>query len=138
MTNKDITFFNIAKNMSKLSTWKNKKYSIGCIITYKHRIISSGFNQDKTSPIQKKYNKERFSDDTLHSLHAEISALIPLIKQSNINFSKINLYTYREKKNGLLGNSKPCKSCMKLIKDLGIKNIFYTTDDGYTEEKLIY
>ena len=131
---KDERFFNIAKNISKLGNWKNGKCQIGCIVVDKHRIISSGFNQNKTSPIQMKYNKVRFKEDTPHTLHAEISALTPLINDQNIDFSKLKIYTYREKADHSLGKSRPCKSCMTLIKELGIKNIYYTTEDGYCHE----
>ena len=30
--------------------------------------------------------------------------------------------------------SRPCPSCMAAIKDLGIRNIYYTTDDGFSHE----
>ena len=62
-------YFKAAKAMSKLSDYKQK---IGCVVVYKHRIISSGFNHHKTNPLQKKYNKYRFDEDTgFHSVHAE-------------------------------------------------------------------
>ena len=32
--------------------------------------------------------------------------------------------------------ARPCPSCMAAIKDLGIKNIYYTTNDGYSYERL--
>lgn len=30
----------------------------------------------------------------------------------------------------------PCPSCMAAIKDLGIKDIFYTSNDGYVHERI--
>ena len=32
--------------------------------------------------------------------------------------------------------SRPCPSCMAAIKDLGIKDIYYTTNDGFAHEKI--
>ena len=136
ITSKDEQFFFFLKNISKLSDFK--RVHIGCIVVEKHRIISSGYNSNKTCPLQKRYNIERFSVDTPHCLHAEIKALKPLLNNSEIDFSKVTLYTYRERANGKIGLSRSCPSCMKLIKDLGIKTIYYTTDDGYAEEKIIY
>lgn len=126
--------FEIAKKISYLSTYSKKKVKIGCIVVTGHRVISSGYNSDKTNPVQRRYNKLRFSEDTPHKLHAEISALIPLANNPDIDFSKVRIFTYREKADNSLGKSRPCKSCMALIKDLGIKDIYYTTDDGYCHE----
>jgi deoxycytidylate deaminase len=32
--------------------------------------------------------------------------------------------------------ARPCQSCMAAIKDLGIKEIYYTSDEGFVYEKL--
>ena len=134
LTNSQKSFFDIAKKVSELSTFHRKNVKIGCLIVSGHRIISSGYNADKTNPIQKKYNRLRFSEETPHRLHAEIAALLPLLNNKDIDFSKVKIFTYREKADHSLGKSRPCKSCMALIKDLGIKHIYYTTDDGYCHE----
>lgn len=134
LTNSQKSFFDIAKKVSELSTFHRKNVKIGCLIVSGHRIISSGYNSDKTNPIQKKYNRLRFSEESPHRLHAEISALLPLLNNKDIDFSKVKIFTYREKADHSLGKSRPCKSCMALIKDLGIKHIYYTTDDGYCHE----
>ena len=39
----------------------------------------------------------------------------------------VALPRYREYKNGMLGPSRPCPSCMALMRELGIKKICYTT-----------
>lgn len=86
--------------------------------------------------MQKKYNSERFdSDATPHMIHAEVSALSHIIN-NDINWNNVEVYTYRELKNGSIALAKPCKSCMSLIKDLGIRKIHYTTNDGYATEIL--
>lgn len=132
MTRKQKSFFDAARAVSKLSDFH--RVHIGCVVVDGcHRIISSGFNSTKTHPVQKQLNKERFNEDTNHTLHSEVSALIPLMRD-NIDFSKVVLYTYREDKNGKLAMSRPCPSCMKLIGSLGIKKIWYTTDGGYVCE----
>lgn len=134
LTRSQKSFFDIAKKVSELSTYHRKNVKIGCLVVLGHRIIGSGYNSDKTSPVQRKYNKLRFSEETPHRLHAEISALLPLLNNKDIDFSKVKIFTYREKADHSLGKSRPCKSCMALIKDLGIKHIYYTTDDGYCHE----
>lgn len=133
MTKKQRSFFDAARAVSESSEFP--KVHIGCIVTMgNHRIISSASNSTKTHPIQKKYNKERFdTDSSKHSLHAEVAALLPLMKE-DIDFSKVEIYTHRNYANGKVAMSRPCPSCMKLIKDLGIKKIHYTTADGYACE----
>lgn len=133
MTNRDKSLFSLAKSVSKFSNYKGSKCQIGCVIVQGKRIISSGYNSEKTSTLQKKYNRYRFDADSPAKIHAEVSALTPLI-HTNIEFKKIKLFTYREHKDGSLAMSRPCKSCMELIKQLGIQYIYYTTDDGYCEE----
>lgn len=108
---------------------------IGACVVYKHKIISTGFNTQRTAPIQKKYNKYRFLEESRHSCHAETMCLKPLIARKDINFKDVKLYVYRENKNGEIGICRPCPSCEKLIRDLGIRQIFYTTRNGYIEER---
>ena len=133
MTKTERAYFSAAKAVSGLSDHKQK---IGAVVVMKHRIVSSGCNSDsKTHPLQKYYNQHRFSADTPHKCHAELSALLPLIKDE-IDLSNASIFTYRQHKNGELACARPCKSCMALIKDCGIKKIFYTTEDGYAREDL--
>lgn len=131
------SYFNAAKAISELSNVKQTK--MGCVVVYKHRIISSGYNNCKTNPLQKKYNKYRFyEDDGKHSIHAEVDALLPLLGQNDINFSHVSLYVYREHKNGELAMARPCPSCQALIRSLGIRHIYYTGEKSYVYEEFVY
>ena len=60
---------------------------------------------------------------------------MPLIRDG-IDLSNAAIYVYRVHKNGTLAMSRPCPSCMQLIKDVGIKRVFYTTENGYVYEKI--
>ena len=134
MTRKEEALFRAARSVAELSD--HPKHKVGAIVVLKHRIISSGFNSNiKTHPLQKKYNQYRFSADSPHKCHAELSALLPLIKEGK-NLSGASIYVYRQHKNEILACARPCRSCMELIKDCGIKRIFYTTEDGYAREDL--
>lgn len=134
MTRKEESFFRAAKSVSELSD--HPKHKVGAIVVLKHRVISSGFNSNvKTHPLQKRYNRHRFSTDSPHKCHAELSALLPLIKE-NKDLSNAIIYVYRQHKNEELACARPCRSCMELIKDVGIKKIFFTTEDGYAREDL--
>jgi len=131
----DEKYFLAAKKVASMSTFK--RIHIGCVVVYKGNIISSGYNANKTHPLQMKYNKERFdANNTPHYIHAEIHALTSLINDPTINWRRVHLYVYRIYNKTSFGLSRPCPSCMKLIKDLGIRNIHYTTNEGYAYEVL--
>ena len=129
------SYFNAAKAMSEFSDYKQK---IGCVVVFKHKIVSSGYNHSKTNPLQKKYNKYRFPEDSVHSVHAEVDALLPLLNRRDIDFSHVSIYLYRQYKNCELAPSRCCESCFALIKNLGIRRIFYTTSQGFAHEELVY
>ena len=139
MTNKQKRFFNIAREVSLLSDFK--KARIGAVVVDGNRIISTGCNSTKTSPVQDRYNKYRHFDDGTYcipKIHAEIAALSPLLNNNSINWSKTELYIYREHKNGDRACSRPCAACARLIRDLGIKTVYYLNESGdYVKEKII-
>ena len=104
----DRRYFLKARNIADLSDFH--KIHIGCVEVYQYRI-----------------------NNLLPKLHAEISC-ISSIRHLNINFSKVKLYIYRTRYDQDHGLARPCPSCMAAIKDLGIKHIYYTTNDGYGYE----
>lgn len=131
---KDYKYFDKARKIASISDYH--KVHVGCIAVYQNSIIGIGHNSKKTHPIQNYYNRYRVQeDDMLPKLHAEINCLNQ-IRNLNINFSKVKLYIYRIRKDQPFGLARPCPSCMAAIKDLGINEIYYTTNDGYSYEKL--
>ena len=129
-------YFDAARAVSKLSDFPRVK--IGAVAVYKHHIISSGCNSSKTSPLQKKYNVYRFSDETPHALHAEVACLKPLLGRSDIDFKHVCLYVYREGSGDNLFLARPCPSCMQLITELGIRDIYYTNNGGFSHEEILH
>lgn len=137
LTKKHRSYFKAAKAVCELSDFEYSKRT-GCVAVYGHRIISSGTNRYKTNPLQKKYNTYRFNADAgEHTLHAEIQCLLPLINRKDIDFNKVSLYVYREYKDQTLALSRPCMSCEKLIRSLGIKKIYYTGYGSYISENFV-
>lgn len=115
------------------------KIHVGCIAVYRGNVIAIGCNTHKTHPRQQYYNRFRTmhygNSGYLPKMHAEIHCL-NAIRNIDINFAKVKLYIYRIRQDQAFGLSRPCASCMAAIKDLGIKQIYYTTNDGYVFEKL--
>lgn len=132
--NTDYKFFDKARQAALISDFH--KTHIGCVAVYQGNVIGIGCNCNKTHPMQKKYNKYRKqSDFMLPKLHAEISCMNS-IQHLDINFSKVKIYIYRIRKDQPYGLAHPCPSCMAAIRDLGIRDIYYTSNDGYVHERL--
>ena len=130
----DYKYFLKARQVATISDYY--KTHIGCVAVYQGQVIGLGCNTNKTHPVQKFYNRYSEPSDTmLPKLHAEISC-INQIKHLNINFSKVKLYIYRIRKDQPYGMARPCPSCMAAIRDLGIRDIYYTTNEGYSYERL--
>lgn len=110
---------------------------IGCVIVYKGTILAKGWNADKTHSAQEYYNRWRFKNSGNQympsKVHSEVSALWK-IRYLDIDMSRVHVYVYRETRAGKLAMARPCPACMAAIKDMGIKHIHYTTDDGYANE----
>lgn len=137
MTHREQRFFNIAKEISYLSNYKRAR--VGAVVVIGNRILSTACNSLKTRPLQYRYNVYRGFDNYENSIpreHAEIAALSPLIGKM-IDWNKVSIYVYRELKNGKKGCSRPCAACSKLIKDLGIKNIYYINENGNFEKEKV-
>lgn len=111
---------------------------VGCVAVYHGRIIGAEYNTNKTHPMQKYYNGYRNPHSNKYlapKMHAEINC-ISSIQNMKIDFSKVKLYVTRYKKDMSFGIARPCVACMKAIKDIGIRHIYYTTDDGFAYERL--
>lgn len=110
---------------------------IGAVAVYKGSIIAEAWNTDKTSPLQQKYNIYRYHDPTmLDKAHCE-TLLCQRIRWKfgdGLKWDKVDIYLYRELRNGSLALCRPCVSCLHMLKDFGITHVFYTTEEGYAEE----
>jgi len=136
----DTHLFRAARECSLKSDYSGcGRARIGCVLVYKGSILAKGFNTDKTHTYQARYNKWRYKDSgnkyLPSKLHAEAMALNK-VKYLDIDFSKVHLYVYRELRDGTLGMSRPCPACLAAIKQMGIKNIHYTTDCGFAAERI--
>jgi deoxycytidylate deaminase len=133
MTRTEISYFNAAKAMSELSD--HKQYKLGCVVVDRHKIISSGRNShSRTHSIQAQIDTRRFGCTCPGYKHAEVDALIPLIRRG-VDLSKASIYVYRQHKDGRLAMAKPCCGCEQLIKECKIKKIYYSIENGFAQEK---
>lgn len=132
--------FKLAKNASEFSDCKIK---VGAILVYKNKVVSVGYNTSKSNPIQKAYNKYRnqngerqFDTETQNNgLHAEMMCLQHATRLFKGDLSKCSIFVYSETKDGSTRLSRPCMGCYTYIRELGIKNVYFTTNNGWQYEK---
>lgn len=127
----------LAKAISGLSDYPH--YKLGAVIFDNHKVYACACNSDKTTPLQKEFNKFKKADsaDWKHSAHAEVNCIHKLLQQyyqKLPNVKYLSLLVYREKKNGSFAMAKPCPACEAAIKKLGIKNVYYTGNDSVIHE----
>lgn len=130
-------FLNEARSVSLVSDFD--RVHIGCVVVYNNRVISSGFNNTKTDPVQAKYNRYRNmqGNKVFHLCHAEVMALKKILNMG-LDSKRITVYNYRELADGSPAISRPCPACMHMIQDLGITHIVYSTNNrnGYCVERV--
>jgi deoxycytidylate deaminase len=98
-------------------------HKLGAVIAKGNRVISVGWNKYRTHPK---------APHPFKHLHAEVVALFLCGEEAR----GADLYVYREGRDGIPRMSKPCPHCMVVIKQYGIKRIFYTNDSFSCIENL--
>lgn len=130
-------YFNLARNACYYSDFM--KARLGAVLIYKGKVMSVGWNSTKTSPLQRQLNRYRGYDvdasEAHNTLHAEVACLTKA-RDLDIDWGRASIFVYRVKKDGSPGLSYPCKGCMALIKSMGIKNIYFSTENGWGYEKI--
>ena len=106
--------------LAKKSTFRCRH---GAVIVYNGHILSTGMNLNLFHSVTHSYNQ-------LQTLHAEPMAILRVKNKRLLKNSSI--YVCRINKHNELMLSKPCKTCMKIIKSFGISEINYSIYGGWT------
>ena len=88
------------------------------------KIRNIGINKCKTHPSSLLYPYPSYR---LAALHAELDVCLKSGVEDLSDFEMIVLRVDRENK---LANSRPCVGCRGVIKQFGIKNVFYSDQEG--------
>ena len=123
--------YQIAKE--KLVVHPQSVYVHYSFIIQNNSIVGYGVNRDGTPPIHWGY-KNRKDDPTYNpKLHSEINAYrkVKGILDKRKSFEIINV---RLNRHGELRNSKPCSCCYNLLRELGCKKFYYSSDIGFLSD----
>ena len=89
-------------------------YQLCALVVKKNRVLSVGYNNPKTHP--------RASRTKMKQLHAEIDAIIRCDDPMGAE-----LIVVRARRDHMIGMAKPCVACEAMIRQVGIKKVYYTT-----------
>ena len=111
----------------KVAESSKSKKKVGAVLLHKNKVITQGVNQDtKTHPFQAKLAEMVGLDEKIY-LHAEIAALVRCKGEADtIVVARLGGHYGYE-----LRNAKPCPICSLALKEAGIENVYYSTDDGF-------
>lgn len=114
MLNRHIEFMRLAK---KQATSDNtpKSYRFGTILAKKRKIINMGVNR----PYETHTRSRGYRFD---SIHAEVDCLLGI---SDKDIQGATMYVFRLSRGGKPGISKPCPRCEQILRDAGIRDVYY-------------
>lgn len=122
------TLFLLARDKERVGAAR-----IAAAVIYKNRVISFGFNQNKTHPLQSTYGR---NSESLF-LHAEIDAIKNALRIINIDtLSQCTLLIMRAKNSRAkaeYGLAKPCSGCSNFLDTFKVKRVIYSTNEGEIE-----
>lgn len=94
----------------------------------RNKIVEFGFNKKRTHPKTKNY--PYFYEKEPHtnlSIHAEFDVVM---KYGEKELDKHEMIILRFDGKGKLNNSRPCYGCRFLLKQFGIKSVYYSNSNG--------
>ena len=123
--------YELAKQASLKSDFR--RCHTGVVAIYNNKVLALGWNSNKLSSLQAKYNYSRGFDgyDYPSSIHAEMM-VVNKIRYLDIEFSQIRVFVWRGTITPQI--AKPCAACERALRDIGIRKVFYTGNNSYIEE----
>lgn len=120
-----------ARHMAEMSDFRRAR--VGCVAVIGGRVIATGFSQHRTHPLQDHFNRYRDfrgQQNVAAKLHAEC-AMAASVRHFPIDWAKVDVYIYRVCVSRQHGIAFPCPACETMLREMGVRRIFYTTDTGY-------
>ena len=115
-------FLQLAIDTAKSSPSKKR---VGCVLLKKNKVIATAVNLEKKShPLQAKFAKRVGLWQKIY-LHSEIHALIKAREDAD------TIVVARVNPQDKLRMAAPCPCCSLALEEAGVKNIYYSTDDGF-------
>lgn len=108
--------YETARDAAKLVT--HSRYRVGAALYRGSRLISIGFNCDKTHPRQ---------NSIFRWQHAECNCLLGTRK---LDLRNAVLFVVRVTRRGRIRISKPCDDCQEILRAAGVRHVYYINRAG--------
>ena len=103
------------------------KFRLGAVVVKNRRVLSASSNMNKTSGFYCKH----FPISKIDKLHAEARAVL----RARMNLNGAKIFIARRTASGF-GLARPCIICWSILCEAGIKEVVYTTQNGWSREKI--
>jgi tRNA(Arg) A34 adenosine deaminase TadA len=115
-------FLKLAIETAKSSPSRRR---VGAVLLKKSKVVATAVNlEEKSHPLQAKLARKVGLGEKIY-LHAEISALIKCKEDAD------TIIVARVNTQDKLRMAKPCPICALALEQEGIKNVYYTTNEGF-------
>ncbi len=132
VTGKEVTkskkierYFSLARNVAGNSPYGKIRH--GAVLVKGGSVINAAFNKDNYTSFGTRFREKHRGPATVH---AEIGCVLGLARTVTTGS---DLYVCRINRNGEFRNSKPCTMCHEALRHVGVKRVFYTTNDDTIE-----
>jgi len=125
ISNKTQRYLLLAKRMAQQSN--EDRTCHGAVLVKGGNILNSAHNKWSYSSFGKRF---RHRDRGISTLHAELAAVLNLDRSVT---QGSDIYVVRVNRKGDFKMSKPCPMCETALKHVGVKRVYYTTNEGILE-----
>ena len=125
VSNKMKRYFDLGRNIAYNSPYGKIRH--GALLIKGGSVINVSFNKDNYTSFGTRFRKPISGPATVH---AEIGCVLGLSRSAT---SGADVYVCRINRDGDFRNSKPCTMCHEALKHVGVKRVYYTTNDNTVE-----
>jgi tRNA(Arg) A34 adenosine deaminase TadA len=118
-------YFSLARNMAYGSPYGKIRH--GALLLKGGSVINASYNKENYSSFGKRFRSPLRGHTTVH---AELGCILGLSRDVT---SGADLYVCRINRSGEFRFSKPCSMCHEALKHVGVKRVYYTTNDNTIE-----
>jgi len=120
-----VPYISLVRAAIKQAEKSDYRIRMGAVIFNKKKIIAVGHNHTNSLTRKLKPKFQEWPD----SIHAEVDAIL----NAKTDLRDCDLMVIRINQKKQFRISKPCEHCMALIAHVGIKNVYFSNDDGMIE-----
>lgn len=125
VSKKTTRYLELARNMAHNSPYGKIRH--GAVLVKGGSVINASFNKDNFSSFGSRFRAHHRGHATVH---AELGCVLGVSRSSTTG---ADLYVCRINRAGEFRYSKPCSMCHDVLAHVGVKRVYYTTNEGTVE-----